>query len=417
MFSRSFFADPRELSAAELVADVPHRLPWVGPRACSSTYRASRFPPGVVGPARRLPRSASVPASGPERRCGRCGPPATAATGARAHRRRCRAPRRRGAGPGRGGLRRVVGASPAWAPPTGARNAAAAHRAAVPRLPALARPAGARERPGFLGTSGYGGLDNVSVLERCEGEAARWAERTGGSVVELHAYAVAPTGAVRQVRRRCRGCSSGGCTGCTRRPVGRVSSTNGTSGGRTARCSPARFRGRPGVRTPHPPWLRGRGRRPLRPARGPDGTGGHQRLPGGERVARRAGRARPGRCGPSPRAGRCPARCGRSGPITGAARAARGRRPAGVRSAGTPPGAAKRPAALGVGEVVPPQAARPYGASAGAARGAAAAPGRSRAGPKRRPRLDHGGARTRVPRCRQRGRGFSPPRMWPPPRR
>ncbi|HET9257924.1 MAG TPA: NAD(P)/FAD-dependent oxidoreductase [Pseudonocardiaceae bacterium] len=46
------------------------------------------------------------------------------------------------------------------------------------------------ERPGFLGTSGFGPLDNVSVLERFEGEAARWARRTGGSVVELHAYAL-----------------------------------------------------------------------------------------------------------------------------------------------------------------------------------------------------------------------------------
>jgi isorenieratene synthase len=46
------------------------------------------------------------------------------------------------------------------------------------------------DRPGFLGTSGYGPLDNVSVLERWENEAAGWAGRTGGSVVELHGYAV-----------------------------------------------------------------------------------------------------------------------------------------------------------------------------------------------------------------------------------
>jgi carotenoid phi-ring synthase / carotenoid chi-ring synthase len=55
----------------------------------------------------------------------------------------------------------------------------------------LDRPV-APDRPGFLGTSGYGSLDNVSVLERFEGEAARWSARTGGSVMELHAYAVAP---------------------------------------------------------------------------------------------------------------------------------------------------------------------------------------------------------------------------------
>ncbi|MFJ8278600.1 FAD-dependent oxidoreductase [Streptomyces griseoviridis] len=45
-------------------------------------------------------------------------------------------------------------------------------------------------RPGFLGTAGYGSLDNVSVLERWEGESRRWATRTGGSVVELHGYAL-----------------------------------------------------------------------------------------------------------------------------------------------------------------------------------------------------------------------------------
>ncbi|MCZ7684986.1 MAG: hypothetical protein M5U28_41925 [Sandaracinaceae bacterium] len=33
-------------------------------------------------------------------------------------------------------------------------------------------------------------LDNISLFERFEGESRRWAMRTGGSVVELHAYAV-----------------------------------------------------------------------------------------------------------------------------------------------------------------------------------------------------------------------------------
>lgn len=45
-------------------------------------------------------------------------------------------------------------------------------------------------REPFVGTAGYGLLDNVSVLDRYEGEARRWAESTGGSVVELHAYAL-----------------------------------------------------------------------------------------------------------------------------------------------------------------------------------------------------------------------------------
>jgi isorenieratene synthase len=48
------------------------------------------------------------------------------------------------------------------------------------------------ERSPFLGTSGFGPLDNISVLERFEDGARRWAEASGGSVVELHAYALQP---------------------------------------------------------------------------------------------------------------------------------------------------------------------------------------------------------------------------------
>ncbi|MFJ9038531.1 FAD-dependent oxidoreductase [Streptomyces sp. NPDC102406] len=64
----------------------------------------------------------------------------------------------------------------------------------------LDRPVAA-DRAGFLGTSGYAGLDNVSVLERWEREARDWARRTGGSVVELHAYAVAD-GADRETEQK-----------------------------------------------------------------------------------------------------------------------------------------------------------------------------------------------------------------------
>lgn len=46
------------------------------------------------------------------------------------------------------------------------------------------------ERPPFLGTSGYGPLDNITVLERFEAGAAHWSDGHGGSVVELHAYAL-----------------------------------------------------------------------------------------------------------------------------------------------------------------------------------------------------------------------------------
>jgi isorenieratene synthase len=51
----------------------------------------------------------------------------------------------------------------------------------------LDRPVRA-DRPAFLGTGGLPPLDNISVLNRYEREAVAWAERTGGSVVELHAY-------------------------------------------------------------------------------------------------------------------------------------------------------------------------------------------------------------------------------------
>lgn len=45
-------------------------------------------------------------------------------------------------------------------------------------------------RQAFLGTAGYPTLDNISVLERYEDQAREWSEHTGGSVVELHAYAL-----------------------------------------------------------------------------------------------------------------------------------------------------------------------------------------------------------------------------------
>jgi isorenieratene synthase len=54
----------------------------------------------------------------------------------------------------------------------------------------LDRPVAAL-RPAFLGTAGHKPLDNVSVLERYEREALDWTRDRGGSVVELHSYALA----------------------------------------------------------------------------------------------------------------------------------------------------------------------------------------------------------------------------------
>ncbi|MBK8459935.1 MAG: FAD-dependent oxidoreductase [Micropruina sp.] len=50
----------------------------------------------------------------------------------------------------------------------------------------------APDRPEFLGTSGYGPLDNISVLDRFEEGARQWRRQHQGSVVELHAYATSP---------------------------------------------------------------------------------------------------------------------------------------------------------------------------------------------------------------------------------
>jgi len=89
------------------------------------------------------------------------------------------------------GLREVVASSPRLGD-LGWREQVAGVRSA-PRfavwrlwLDGLVRP----DRPPFLGTSGHGPLDNVSVLERFEDHAARWSAAHAGSVVELHAYAV-----------------------------------------------------------------------------------------------------------------------------------------------------------------------------------------------------------------------------------
>ncbi len=53
----------------------------------------------------------------------------------------------------------------------------------------LDRPCAAGRAP-FAGTAGFGILDNISLYELFEGESRRWAKATGGSIVELHAYAV-----------------------------------------------------------------------------------------------------------------------------------------------------------------------------------------------------------------------------------
>jgi isorenieratene synthase len=88
------------------------------------------------------------------------------------------------------GLRRVVESSPGLADPDW-RARVAGLRTAPPFLvrrlwlDRAVRPA----RPAFLAVGGRPPLDNVSVLDRYDRQARDWAARAGGSVVELHAYA------------------------------------------------------------------------------------------------------------------------------------------------------------------------------------------------------------------------------------
>jgi carotenoid phi-ring synthase / carotenoid chi-ring synthase len=89
-------------------------------------------------------------------------------------------------------LRRIVGRSP-WLGTADWRQRIAKLRNAPPFvvqrlwLDRTVNP----DRPAFLGTGGRPPLDNVSVLERYDRQAAEWSRRTGGSVIELHSYAVA----------------------------------------------------------------------------------------------------------------------------------------------------------------------------------------------------------------------------------
>jgi isorenieratene synthase len=99
-------------------------------------------------------------------------------------------------------LRKIVAASP--------NLGDAGWRASIDRLNTtlpfavwriwLDRPSAPGRAP-FAGTSGLGLLDNISLLHLFEGESARWAERTGGSVVELHAYAVPPSYGEEDIKR------------------------------------------------------------------------------------------------------------------------------------------------------------------------------------------------------------------------
>jgi isorenieratene synthase len=89
------------------------------------------------------------------------------------------------------GLRRLLAASPALGDESWRQRVESLELTlpfAVWRL-WLDRPC-AEGRTPFVGTTGVGRLDNISLYHLFEDESREWARRTGGSVVELHAYAV-----------------------------------------------------------------------------------------------------------------------------------------------------------------------------------------------------------------------------------
>jgi carotenoid phi-ring synthase / carotenoid chi-ring synthase len=85
-------------------------------------------------------------------------------------------------------LQQLVAASPALSALAGVQQLRLTLPFAVLRL-WLEKPL-APERAAFAGTTGVGLLDNISSYERFQDESAAWAAQHGGSVVELHAYAV-----------------------------------------------------------------------------------------------------------------------------------------------------------------------------------------------------------------------------------
>jgi isorenieratene synthase len=106
------------------------------------------------------------------------------------------------------------------------------------------------DRAPFLGTGGRPPLDNVSVLERYEAQAADWSRRTGGSVVELHAYAVTETddGLRGDLRERLLARMH---ELYPETAAARIVDERMLCRGDCPRFAPGDFAGRPGVDTPH----------------------------------------------------------------------------------------------------------------------------------------------------------------------
>ncbi|WP_052462216.1 FAD-dependent oxidoreductase [Nigerium massiliense] len=187
VFARSFFADPHDFSGGELVA-MFHTY-FVGSAegllfdVCADDFTTALWEPLAgylrgLGAELRTGVSADVVETSPDGVVVTAGGEAFTADAVVL-------------ATDLGPLQRLLAASPtlgdaAW------RDSVAAQRRA-PRFVVWRRWLSERPVPGtpdFLGTSGFGPLDNVSMVHQFEASAAHWAEQTGGSVVELHAYAV-----------------------------------------------------------------------------------------------------------------------------------------------------------------------------------------------------------------------------------
>ncbi len=200
VFARSFFADPREFSGAELVAMF--HMYFVGsaegllfdvPR---DDYDSTLWRPL----ADHLTRLGVSVLTGREVTRVEPGPDRLVVT----HRAAARGDSGPATDPADGmvlaldptGLRGLVGASGGLGGADPAGEAWRARVAGIRSAPAFAvwrlwlSGTVCPERAPFLGTSGFGPLDNVSVLERFEDHATRWSDEHDGSVVELHAYAL-----------------------------------------------------------------------------------------------------------------------------------------------------------------------------------------------------------------------------------
>jgi len=188
VFSRSFFAHPSRMSAAELA--VMFHIYFLGSsEGLLFDVAADPFPHGLWDPlGRHLAQLGATICTGVEVRSVLPGEEkrfsVTIGSGAIEADAVVLAADVRG-------LRTVVSASPTLGDATW-RGQVSSLRTAPRFLVSrywLDRPVDA-DRPGFVGTSGFDLLDNISVLDHYEHEARAWAARTGGSVVELHGYAL-----------------------------------------------------------------------------------------------------------------------------------------------------------------------------------------------------------------------------------